>query len=66
MASADQAFSLATGRPMAWERARAVDGSPRERRQLKHRAEGDARVVPTHPELDQAAPRTPRQLRPGY
>jgi integrase len=27
------------------------DGSPRERRQLKHRAEGDARIVPTHPEL---------------
>ncbi len=27
------------------------DGSPRERRQLKHRAEGDTRVVPTHPEL---------------
>jgi integrase len=27
------------------------DGSPRERRQLKHRAEGDSRVVPTHPEL---------------
>ena len=27
------------------------DGSSRERRQLKHRAEGDTRVVPTHPEL---------------
>ena len=27
------------------------DGSPRERGQLKHRAEGDTRVVPTHPEL---------------
>jgi integrase len=27
------------------------DGSQRERRQLKHRAEGDTRVVPTHPEL---------------
>jgi integrase len=27
------------------------DGSPRERRQLKHRAEGDSRMVPTHPEL---------------
>ena len=27
------------------------DGSPRERRQLKHRAEGDSRIVPTHPEL---------------
>jgi integrase len=27
------------------------DGSARERRQLKHRAEGDSRVVPTHPEL---------------
>jgi integrase len=27
------------------------DGSPRERRQLKHRAEGDTRIVPTHPEL---------------
>jgi integrase len=26
------------------------DGSARERRQLKHRAEGDSRVVPTHPE----------------
>jgi hypothetical protein len=27
------------------------DGSARERRQLKHRAEGDTRIVPTHPEL---------------
>jgi integrase len=27
------------------------DGSPRERRQLKRRAEGDSRIVPTHPEL---------------
>jgi integrase len=27
------------------------DGSLRERRQLKHRAEGDSRMVPTHPEL---------------
>jgi integrase len=27
------------------------DGSLRERRQLKHRAEGDIRIVPTHPEL---------------
>jgi integrase len=27
------------------------DGSAREMRQLKHRAEGDSRVVPTHPEL---------------
>jgi len=27
------------------------DGSARERRQLMHRAEGDSRVVPTHPEL---------------
>jgi integrase len=27
------------------------DGSPRERRQLKHRAEGDTRIVPAHPEL---------------
>ena len=27
------------------------DGSPRERRQLKHRAEGDSRIVPTHPKL---------------
>ena len=27
------------------------DGSPRERRQLKHRAEGDTRIVPSHPEL---------------
>src|SRR5262249_9237944 len=27
------------------------DGRPRERRQLKHRAEGDSRIVPTHPEL---------------
>jgi integrase len=27
------------------------DGSARERRQLKHRAEGDSRIVPTHPEL---------------
>ena len=27
------------------------DGSPRETRQLKHRAEGDSRIVPTHPEL---------------
>jgi integrase len=29
------------------------DGRPRERRQLKHRAEGDTRIVPTHPELTQ-------------
>jgi integrase len=29
------------------------DGSAREMRQLKHRAEGDSRVVPTHPELTQ-------------
>ena len=27
------------------------DGNSRERRQLKHRAEGDTRIVPTHPEL---------------
>jgi hypothetical protein len=27
------------------------DGRPREQRQLKHRAEGDSRIVPTHPEL---------------
>ena len=27
------------------------DGSARERRQLKHRAEGDSRIVPVHPEL---------------
>ena len=27
------------------------NGSTRERRQLKHRADGDSRVVPTHPEL---------------
>jgi hypothetical protein len=27
------------------------DGSPRERRQLKRRAEGDSRIVPAHPEL---------------
>jgi integrase len=27
------------------------DGSQRERRQLKHRAEGDSRIVPTHQEL---------------
>jgi integrase len=27
------------------------DGSAREIRQLKHRAEGDSRIVPTHPEL---------------
>src|SRR5215813_3579789 len=27
------------------------DGSVRETRQLKHRAEGDSRLVPTHPEL---------------
>jgi integrase len=27
------------------------DGSLRERRQLKHRADGDSRIVPTHPEL---------------
>jgi len=27
------------------------DGSMREMRQLKHRAEGDSRIVPTHPEL---------------
>jgi len=28
-----------------------ADGSTREQRQLKHRAEGDSRIVPTHPEL---------------
>jgi integrase len=27
------------------------DGNRRERRQLKHRAEGDSRIVPVHPEL---------------
>ena len=27
------------------------DGSARETRQLKHRPEGDSRIVPTHPEL---------------
>ncbi len=27
------------------------DASPRERRPLKHRAEGDSRIVPVHPEL---------------
>jgi hypothetical protein len=27
------------------------DGSSQERRQLKDRAEGDTRIVPTHPEL---------------
>ena len=27
------------------------DESPRDRRQLKHRAEGDSRIVPVHPEL---------------
>ena len=27
------------------------DGSPRERRQLKHRAKGDSRIAPVHPEL---------------
>ena len=27
------------------------DGNPRDRRQLKHRAEGDSRIVPVHPEL---------------
>ena len=27
------------------------DGSPRDTRQLKHRAEGDSRIVPIHPEL---------------
>jgi integrase len=27
------------------------DGVPRDRRQLKHRAEGDSRIVPVHPEL---------------
>jgi integrase len=27
------------------------DGSEREQRQLKHRAEGDSRIVPAHPEL---------------
>jgi integrase len=27
------------------------DGSEREKRQLKHRAEGDSRIVPVHPEL---------------
>jgi hypothetical protein len=25
------------------------DGSSRERRQLKHRADGDSRIVPVHP-----------------
>jgi len=30
---------------------RTDDGSQRERRQLKHRAAGDSRLVPTHPEL---------------
>jgi integrase len=29
------------------------DGSSRERRQLKHRADGDSRIVPVHPELAQ-------------
>ena len=29
------------------------DGSTRERRQLKQRAEGDSRIVPTHPELSE-------------
>jgi len=29
------------------------DGSPREMRQLKHRADGDRRIVPVHPELAQ-------------
>jgi integrase len=27
------------------------DGSPRERRQLKHRADGDIRIIPIHPKL---------------
>jgi hypothetical protein len=27
------------------------DGSQRKRRQLKHRAEGDSRIVPAHPDL---------------
>jgi integrase len=35
-----------------WEaRQWTDDGSPRDRRQLKHRAEGDSRIVPVHPEL---------------
>jgi hypothetical protein len=30
---------------------RLADGSAREKRQLKHRAEGDSRIAPIHPEL---------------
>ena len=52
------------------------DGSPRETRQLKHRAEGDSRIVPTHPELTRllrnhlakfgtAPGRPPLRWRPG-
>ena len=38
-------------------------GKSRERRELKHRAAGDTRLVPVHPELVDAAPRSPRQVR---
>jgi len=38
------------------------DGSARERRQLKHRAEGDSRIVPIHPELTKLL-RDPGQVR---
>lgn len=39
------------------------DGSPRERRQLKHRADGDSRIVPVHPELARLLPRPSRAVR---
>jgi integrase len=38
------------------------DGSQRERRQLKHRAKGDSRIVPVHPELTRILRRHLEQL----
>ena len=38
------------------------DGSQRERRQLKHRAEGDSRIVPAHPELSRILRDHPAQF----
>ena len=40
------------------------DGSTRERRQLKHRAEGDSRIVPVHPELTRLLARARRRSAP--
>ena len=39
------------------------DGSARERRQLKHRADGDSRVVPCPSGADMASARSPRAVR---